>query len=86
LSHFHLQYFPRTGQTTTNYGASFFCEIEALNAAGLANATRGAEPGYYSIQPCRRGASRPKPPDIAILRRPTRLQRRRAPSGVFPEC
>ena len=64
MRHFHLQYFPRTGTPATNYGASFFSEIEAVNAAGLANATRGPEPGYYSIQQCRRRVCRPAPPDI----------------------
>jgi hypothetical protein len=71
LSHFHLKYFPRTGKPTTKYGASFCSEIEAVQAAGLANATRGAETGYYSIQQCRRGACRPAPPDMEIARRPT---------------
>ena len=70
LSHFHLQYCPRTGTKTTKYGASFFSEIEAVQAAGLANATRGAETGYYSIQQCRRGACRPAPPDIGNERAP----------------
>lgn len=70
MSHYHLQYCPRTGTKTTKYGASFFSEIEAVNAAGLANSTRGPEPGYYSIQPCRRAACRPEPPDIEIERRP----------------
>ena len=71
LSHFHLQYCPRTGTKTTKYGASFFSEIEAVQAAGLANATRGPEPGYYSIRQCRRGTCRPEPPDFEIERRPT---------------
>jgi hypothetical protein len=61
LRHFHLQYCPRTGTPTTKYGASFFSEIEAVNAAGLANATRGREPGYYSVQQCRRKACQPLP-------------------------
>jgi hypothetical protein len=71
LTHFHLQYFPRGGTPTTNYSASFFSEIEAVHGAGLANATRGAETGYYSIQQCHRGACRPEPLVIEIERRPT---------------
>lgn len=55
----------------TKYGASFFSEIEAVQAAGLANATRGPEPGYYSIQQCQRGTCRPEPPDFEIEPRPT---------------
>jgi hypothetical protein len=70
LSHFHLQYCPRARTPKTKYGASFFSEIEAVQAAGLANATRGAETGYYSIQQCRRGACRPAPPDIGNERAP----------------
>ena len=76
LSHFHLLYCPRTGRRATKYGASFFSEIEAVQAAGLANATRGAETGYYSIQKCRRGACRPAPSYVGIERAPA--------SGVFP--
>ena len=71
MRHFHLKYFPRTGKPTIKYGASFFSEIEAVQAAGLANATRGAEAGYYSIQHCLRGACRPEAPDMEIARRPT---------------
>ena len=47
-------------------GASFFSEIEALRAAGLANASRGAETGYYGIQPCRRGPCCPVAPHSEI--------------------
>jgi hypothetical protein len=78
LNHFHLQYCRRTGTPATKYGASFFSEIEAVQAAGLANATRGAETGYYSIQQCHRGACRPEPSYIGIERAPA--------SGVFPGC
>ena len=84
LSHFHLRYFPRTGPATTKYGASFFSEIEALQAAGLANATRGAETGYYSIQQCRRGACRPEPPVIEFerARKPAAPPRAPASEGL----
>ena len=87
MSHFHLQYFPRTGTPTTKYGASFFSEIEAVQAAGLANATRGPEPGYYSIQPCLRAACQPEPPDSEIRWPPTpaappRARVRRLPGMV----
>jgi hypothetical protein len=66
LSHFHLKYFPRTGTPKTNYGASFFSEIEALDAAGLANVTRGAETGYYGIQLCHRKGCCPVAPNGEI--------------------
>lgn len=84
LSHFHLKYCPRTGTPTTRYGASFFSEIEAVQAAGLANATRGNEPGYYSIQPCRRWACKPESPDINIARRPTPAAPGAPASGSVP--
>ncbi|MFI5111287.1 MAG: hypothetical protein ACHP9S_00560 [Terriglobales bacterium] len=84
MIHFHLKYFLRTGTPTIKYGATFFSEIEALNAAGLANATRGLEPGYYSIQPCRRRACRPEPPDIEIERRPTPAAPPRASDRGLP--
>lgn len=71
LSHFHLKYFPRAGTPTIRYGASFFSEIEALQTAGLANATRGPEPGYYSIQSCRRRACRPELSQLQVERRAT---------------
>ena len=86
LNHFHLQYCPRTGRSTTKYGASFFSEIEAVQAAGLANATRGAETGYYSVQPCRRGTCRPEPPDIELERRPTPATPDAPASGDSPGC
>ena len=31
----------------------FYSEIDALKAAGLANATRGQETGYYGVEECR---------------------------------
>ena len=52
MSHFHLKYFPRTGQPTANLHSVFFSGIDALNAAGLANATRGKESGYYGVEEC----------------------------------
>ena len=78
LSHFHLQYCPRARTPKTKYGASFFSEIEAVQAAGLANATRGPETGYYSLQKCRRGACKPAPSYIGIGRAPA--------SDSFPGC
>jgi hypothetical protein len=36
-----------------NFNAVFYSEIDALDAAGLANATRGREDGYYGVQECR---------------------------------
>ena len=86
MIHFHLQYFPRTGTPKTKYGASFFSEIEAVQAAGLANATRGAETGYYSIQQCQRGTCRPEPPDFEIERRPTPAAPGAPASGDSPGC
>jgi hypothetical protein len=77
LSHFHLRYFEREGAGNTNYSASFFSEIEAVQAAGLANSGRGAETGYYGIQKCRRHACRPEFPDEEIrdrVRRPGRVR------------
>ncbi|MBZ5568010.1 MAG: hypothetical protein LAN64_09185 [Acidobacteriia bacterium] len=39
----------------------FHSEIDALNAAGLANATRGKESGYYGVEECRiRVCKKPK--------------------------
>ena len=82
LNHFHLKYCPRTGTPKTKYGASFFSEIEAVNAAGLANAMRGNETGYYSIQKCRRRGCQPLPTDIRIERRHTdRIERRHTPAA-----
>lgn len=86
MNHFHLQYFPRTGTPKMNYGASFFSEIEAVQAAGLANATRGAETGYYSIRRCHRGACRPEAPDIKFERRPTPAAPGAPASDGFPGC
>ena len=86
MSHFHLQYFLRTGTPTTNYSAPFFSEIEAVRAAGLANATRGPESGYYSILQCRRRACRPAPPDVKIARRPTPAAPVARASGDSPGC
>ena len=63
MSHFHLKYFERGGTVATNYSASFFSEIEAVQAAALANSRRAGETGYYGIQPCRRFACRPEFPD-----------------------
>jgi hypothetical protein len=84
LSHFHLKYFELDGAVNTNYSASFFSEIEAVQAAGLANSGRGAQNGYYGIQPCRRFRCRPESPEHAG-RRPTARQRAR---GLRPirEC
>jgi hypothetical protein len=50
--HFHLKYFPRNGSAKVNFGAVFYSEMDALNSAALANATRGREPGYYGVQEC----------------------------------
>lgn len=54
MTHFHLKYFRRSGQGQTNYSALFHSQIDALSAAGLANATRGRDPGYYGIEECER--------------------------------
>jgi hypothetical protein len=78
-----MKYFPKTGRATTIWGASFYSEIEAVQAAGLANATRGGETGYYSIQPCGGACCRPEPPDIEIeqcaTQAPPRVTFRRLP-------
>jgi hypothetical protein len=79
-----MKYFSKTGKPTLNCGASFFSEIEAVQAAGLANATRGEETGYYSIQPCAGACCRPEPPDIETERHvmpqaPPRVTFRRVP-------
>ena len=61
MSHFHLKYFPRTGPPKTNLHSMFHSEMDALDAAGLANATRGKESGYYGIEECRiRVCKRPR--------------------------
>jgi hypothetical protein len=66
LTHFHLKYFRRnTGQGQTNYAAVFHSQMEALSAAGLANATRGRDPGYYGIDECRRVTCENPRPQLA---------------------
>jgi hypothetical protein len=56
VPHFHLKYFRRTGQGQINYSAVFHSQMDALSAAGLANATRDKDPGYYGIEECRRAS------------------------------
>lgn len=56
MTHFHLKYFRRTGQGQINYSAVFYSQIDALSAAGLANATRGQDPGYYGVEECHRSS------------------------------
>jgi hypothetical protein len=56
VPHFHLKYFRRTGQGQTNFSAVFHSQMDALSAAGLANATRGKDPGYYGIEECDRSS------------------------------
>ncbi len=68
MIHFHLKYVPRTGTAETNYSTSFFSEMEALSAAGTANATRGAESAYYEVTSCQRTVCRPKAPDFELKR------------------
>jgi hypothetical protein len=73
VTHFHLKYFSRTGPGQVNFSAVFYSQIDALRAAGLANATRGDEPGYYGIQECRRVTCenpRPQAGAAAHKRRP----------------
>jgi hypothetical protein len=75
VSHFHLKYFRRTGQGQTNYSAVFYSQIDALSAAGLANATRGQDPGYYGIEECQRSScEKPhqQPAAASKKRRPAR--------------
>ena len=68
--HFHLRYFPRRTDPETILSTGFFSEMEASNAAALANATRGADSGYYSVQMCNRPACRPQHPDNEPLLKP----------------
>lgn len=73
MTHFHLKYFRRAGPGQVNFSAVFYSQIDALRAAGLANATRGDEPGYYGIEECRRATCenpRPQAGSIRQKRRP----------------
>lgn len=56
MPHFHLKYFSRAGVGQVNFNAVFYSQMDALSAAGLANATRGKDAGYYGIEECRRSA------------------------------
>ena len=80
MIHFHLKYVPRTGAAETNYSTSFFSEMEALSAAGTANATRGAESAHYEVQSCQRAVCRPQAPDFELKRLDT-TPRVKVPSG-----
>jgi hypothetical protein len=53
LTHYHLKHIRPTGAVNVNYGGVFYSLMEALHAAGLANATRGKEAGYYGVEECR---------------------------------
>jgi len=64
VDHFHLRYFPRKNDPETILGTGFFSEMEASNAAALANATRGADSGYYNVHICNRTGCRPEHADI----------------------
>ena len=78
LTHFHLKYYRRNGPGQVNYNAVFYSQIDALDAAGLANATRGTEPGYYGIEECRRSSCETPRPSLgasAHKRRPAAVRK-----------
>jgi hypothetical protein len=78
VTHFHLKYFRRTGQGQINYGAVFHSQMDALSAAGLANATRANDPGYYGIEECRRSSCENAKPQVGTVgqkRRPAGMRK-----------
>jgi hypothetical protein len=81
VTHFHLKYFRRTGEGQTNYSAVFHSQMDALSAAGLANATRGRDTGYYGIEECQRASCDRPPQQAGVV-----SQKRRAagPRKAYP--
>ncbi len=68
VDHFHLRYFARKNDPETILNTGFFSEMEASNAAALANATRGPDSGYYSVHICDRAVCRPEHADNEPLK------------------
>ena len=79
VTHFHLKYFRRTGPGQVNFNAVFYSQIDALSAAGLANATRGDDPGYYGIEECRRGSCETPRPQAGTSAPKRRAAARKGP-------
>jgi hypothetical protein len=82
LTHFHLKYFRRDGPGQVNYSAVFHSQMDALRSAGLANATRGGDPGYYGIEECRRvSCEKPQPQAGASAQKRRSAARKGRPSS-----